>query len=155
MYSAACSNSSRYPASVRSPAITTAVGLRRFISIIVRSRSSGIKRELPQWMSLIWHMVNRPLPMFVSKPSIGLDDPRSLSDDQSSSTSYHRREHYIVALTQILSLSYLAPRKIPTTRHRILGCIGSRFEYRRSERWFSPKPSEPNFPCPRRRDGRS
>src|SRR5215213_8151231 len=60
IYSAASSNSSVYPASVRSPETTTAAGFIRFISMIVLSRRSGTKRALPQWMSEIWHMVSRP-----------------------------------------------------------------------------------------------
>ena len=79
---------------VRSPETTTTLGFARFISMIVRSRSSGTKRELPQWMSLIWHMVNRPLPMFCSVFGPGLDHPRSLSDGQSSGILEHRQKHY-------------------------------------------------------------
>jgi hypothetical protein len=49
---------------------------------------------LPQWMSLIWHMVNRPLPMFCSESGLGLDGSSPSSDDQSSSILCHRQKHY-------------------------------------------------------------
>jgi hypothetical protein len=79
---------------VRSPETTTVAGFERLISMIVRSRSSGMKRALPQWMSLIWQIVNWPLPTFRSNSGVGLLlgglDRGLIGDAGQSSTCYAR-----------------------------------------------------------------
>src|SRR5215210_1141740 len=76
-------------------------------------------------MSLIWHMVNRSLPIFCSEFGPGLDHPPYLSDDQSSASSNTTEKHYsglvIKTLPEELSSSRTGPhqgdRRLQSVRH--------------------------------------